>query len=242
MKYLSAAFLLLMATVQSTKAQSTIFHPSNTSNNSTSQNSAPTRDVRMKYVDVCPPWIRKRVLEEVSASGRDRAEGKLQGNFDKIYRNNLKDVSIRLDEEYRLEPLPQEIVGHGDFHQKRNPITRWFMVTKPNEVNYVAVIAERKFAPALINPTEFFVYGPIPRIENITPKQADQLWGNGIMQNGTSNLERTYKLISKNQHDKIREFFIDLVFRSNKLQKYRVRSSEICCSGWLTNSKEELLD
>ena len=76
------------------------------------------------------------------------------------------------------------------------------MVTRPDEENFVAVIGERGIGPALLNPSEFFVYGPIPAVTEITPKQADKLWGNGKQKNSQEHIERTYRLISKDKDDK----------------------------------------
>jgi hypothetical protein len=62
-------------------------------------------------------------------------------------------------------------------------------------------------------------YGPIPLLSDITPEQADQLWGSGPTESNPSN-ERTYRLMCRNFGW---AFFLDLVFDHRKLVKYRVR-------------------
>jgi hypothetical protein len=79
----------------------------------------------------------------------------------------------------------------------------------------------------LLNPKGFF-YGPIPRLRDITPDIADQIWA----AEPTEEIDvkkRSYKLES---YGKTEDAFLDIVFENNKIEKYRIRSPELHSSDW----------
>jgi hypothetical protein len=107
----------------------------------------------------------------------------------------------------------------GEYICAINPPPAYLFLTGPNSEKFVAVLQIYQATPPVLNP-EGFEYGPIPSLKNITKEDAEILWGNGA-----SSLpdETTYKLKANTQGN----FFIDLLFKDNRLAKYRVRGERL---------------
>lgn len=90
-------------------------------------------------------------------------------------------------------------------------------LARPGENNFVAVVKFEPGSPAILDP-EGFDYGPVPLLVNLTQAQANILWGLPISSN--SSTISTYRLTTFNEQ----EFFLDVRFRANKIEKYRLRS------------------
>jgi hypothetical protein len=80
---------------------------------------------------------------------------------------------------------------------------------------------------ASLNP-DGFIYGPIPKISEMTRQQADALWQAEPVP--TSGSEVTYKLSSFS--DKPEDVYIDVVFQNNKVDRYRLRAERIATQEW----------
>jgi hypothetical protein len=98
---------------------------------------------------------------------------------------------------------------------------------RPGSKCCVAIVEVDAHKKVILNPPGFD-YGPIPPLHDITPSQADELWGSDSGKTVQGNIH-TYKLTS---YIEPHQASIDLVFEKNKLQKYRVTSSEIDSSDW----------
>ena len=126
---------------------------------------------------------------------------------------------------------PLEIICTGMGH-------RWPLViflTRPGEENVVAVVECEPGTATKLNPNGFD-YGPIPAIENISRAQADHLW-RSRSNSSKSGQTCTYRLTTKGQN----EFFLDLVFLKNKLQKYRIRGQTLDLYDRLVIKEEDKL-
>ena len=137
--------------------------------------------------------------------------------------SDLRSWSIRREDIGKVE-------GPGDHTDCGMPeqFAKEFLLTRPGETNVVAVIVVRMNGVSILNP-KGFEYGLIPALSELTMSQADELWGARQTEHPSGALnERTYKLATKGN----KEFWIDLTFEGQRLQKYRMRSSELNSSSW----------
>lgn len=92
----------------------------------------------------------------------------------------------------------------------------------------VAVVRVEHDGQVVLNPrAKGFDYGPIPILRDMTEAQADELWGTE-----TKSLKDdvvTYNLMSYQSRSNL---FIDVVFREDRIDKYRVRSDLLEKSQW----------
>lgn len=109
-----------------------------------------------------------------------------------------------------------EYVPHNDIWVKR-----------PESRCCVALIRISEKGKASLNP-DGFIYGPIPKISEMTRQQADALWQAEPVP--TSGSEVTYKLSSFS--DKPEDVYIDVVFQNNKVDRYRLRAERIATQEW----------
>lgn len=94
-----------------------------------------------------------------------------------------------------------------------------FLLMRGDFEKTVAVVRIRKNGTAILNPPGYS-YRRMPKLDQLTPIQAAQLWSfNG--RDDSSSCDRTYQL----KTSKLEVFNIDLHFSNNRLQKYRVRSN-----------------
>lgn len=172
---------------------------------------------RMYRKQIVSPWVRSRVLSEVSPNAIDLAIGERQVS---------SGPSVKLDKESEQLSAPTAVPGCGD---NLGGITRWYMVTPTTSENFVAVIASVFKQPAILNPARFFVYSDIPALKSMSRKRADELWGKPI---GATDSIATYKLTSTDCKGKIKEFFLDAKFGNEILEEYRLTGRELECTGW----------
>lgn len=166
---------------------------------------------------VVHPAIKQWVLEEVSPESVSRALGQAPVE---------KGPSVRLHE--RWQWVPETGVSdcrEGPTHQ---PTRKWYMVTRPNDDTFVAVIADLTSEPALLNPTEYFVYNSIPALKDMTETDAGKIWGTPK----DTAVSKTYRLTSTDQKKRVKEFFVDVRFENGRIQEYRVSGVEISNPGW----------
>lgn len=92
----------------------------------------------------------------------------------------------------------------------------------------VAIIRVELDGRLMLNPEgKGFDYGPIPALRDMTQLQADELWGTE-----TKSLQGdvvTYKLTSYQSRN---DLFIDVIFRDDRICRYKVRSDLIEQSNW----------
>lgn len=74
-----------------------------------------------------------------------------------------------------------------------------------------------------------FDYHKIPQVSDLTPAICRELWGAPISSEGGV---QTYKLVAPDDKIKDTEYFIDAVFKDDKLVKYQVRSDLHAATGW----------
>jgi hypothetical protein len=74
-------------------------------------------------------------------------------------------------------------------------------------------------------------YGPIPLLSDISYAQAERLWGSDSESKSVKTNSRTYRLKTFN-NDKDPDFFLDLVFENDRIQKYRIRSTDLPDTNW----------
>lgn len=89
--------------------------------------------------------------------------------------------------------------------------------------------------PKVENPYVCLNYHDIPQLKDFTPALCDKLWKTPIASMGDNH---TYKLISQKDKEES-EFFIDVVFKDNRLSKYRVRTLAHETADWTTVQSAE---
>lgn len=92
----------------------------------------------------------------------------------------------------------------------------------------VAIIRVELDGKLVLNPEgKGFDYGPIPALCDMTQLQADELWGTETK--SVKGDVVTYKLMSYQSRS---DLFIDMVFREDRIYRYKVRSGLIENSEW----------
>ncbi len=128
--------------------------------------------------------------------------------------------------------VPEDVgkIDHKDTYVcGMGPLARWkkiFMLSKPGQINCVAVVAVNEGQLALNPPG--FEYGPIPTLKDITKAQLDELFGTPSI--ASIQNECTYHLKSRDESD----FFIDVVLEKQHVKKYRIRSLATNSLSWLS--------
>jgi len=85
-------------------------------------------------------------------------------------------------------------------------------------------------------------YGPIPKLENLSVKQADIFWGDSESLEKSSEISktsRTYKLLLDSSPADKQIYLLDFLFSENKLQKYRIRTNDKEDTDWILVIKKE---
>lgn len=106
-----------------------------------------------------------------------------------------------------------------------------------NSTNVVAVIVVEGDGTVLLNPrnqigTMKYNYGPIPKLEHISKKQLDALWKTKSLNPQGSVVTYEFNVGRQNKGER-KQVFIDTVFFSKKLVKYRIRSRFINSTDWI---------
>jgi hypothetical protein len=139
---------------------------------------------------------------------------------------------------YSIRTLPSANPGHVDkIQDPDSPCEPWYkaaiktttqyMLTKPEQNNIVAVLKIEPNGDSVLNP-DGFDYGPIPALAKMSLPVADQLWATNVQTSKAKerlrkNVARTYYLISADKNE-FKDFYLDLLFENNCLQKYQIRS------------------
>jgi len=119
----------------------------------------------------------------------------------------------------------------GD-HQPHVPTTFVWKLTRPEKNNIVAIMKIENYNPksspcalGTLNPAGLADYGPIPPLQQLTPMDADRMWGPSKEQSESNGeLNKTYMLdIDSGLGRKRFDYELDVVFKGYRLQRYRVR-------------------
>ncbi|RTL42441.1 MAG: hypothetical protein EKK48_10630 [Candidatus Melainabacteria bacterium] len=139
---------------------------------------------------------------------------------------DLKHAAISGDAIDKLATGQSVHMNSADEYICQGSANRVVPLLRPDGNGIVAIVAiSSNEKTAILNPSGID-YGEIPPLTKLTPAQADQLWGS--KSDAQQGLQRTYKLSSKwNQH-----FLIDLSFKNEQLEKYRIRSPLLRAPDW----------
>ncbi len=188
------------------------------------------------YVDVVPFWVYTTVLSEISPEDNELAITRKwhdpSTTPQSLRATDLKNCSIKVDAiNKKVFVHPSSLRVGCDFRIDRvvppAPLTHWYMVSKPNSKLFSAVIGTVDGAPPVLNPSQYFVYGQVPRLKELSAQEADELWGDGNYVSSNERPAVTYRLLSTNQKNEKTEFLLDLVFANNRVEKYRIRGEKI---------------
>lgn len=94
----------------------------------------------------------------------------------------------------------------------------YIFLSQPNRKEIAAVLEVYQACPPILNPAGF-EYGPIPKLEMLSPSIADQIWGPPTISDGV----RTYKLSALDKA----EYVLELKFDPDKLSKYKITSKRL---------------
>jgi hypothetical protein len=163
------------------------------------------------------------------------------GDRDRISNEAVQETATRL-RFFSITAFPRYSFRYfgGAFIDYAKPKNDYYLLNRPGESNYVAVIqlepktgadSEEKFK---LNP-EGFNYGPIPALEKLSQAEADLLWGWGSEphpnnETQKTDQEKTYILVARHQAKFPKEikktFLIHCRFESNKLVHYDIESPD----------------
>jgi len=109
------------------------------------------------------------------------------------------------------------------------PIGLLYPLKKPKQNNVVAVLEVEPNGEYTLNPAGLANYGPIPALSSLTVSEANQLWGHTSNSDVRNSFEpstkKTYDLgFARSDKNSVQ---LDLVFKHNLLQSYRVRTKDI---------------
>lgn len=119
------------------------------------------------------------------------------------------------------EPRDEVVCRLGAVARDDSRTQSFVHLLRKKDRKVVAIVELRKDGTTGLNP-DGFNYGPIPPLIELTPTQADVLWGASLTPT-TSEREKTFELNTFAGAT----YFIDLKFENNQVQEYRVRAQEL---------------
>lgn len=189
-------------------------------------------DDEVEHLPPASPKLIEQVLEEIPPNSVDRFLQIQTASNENPEDQDLAETSITLDRKGKdikgvPKPVQLSICPLSGLHKSEH--LKYYPLTRPGKDNFVAVVATAKNQASILNPIQGFNYGPIPFTPKMTSEQAESLWGKPVSEKrlGPNDIERTYKLVSKNQRNERREFVFECIFRTGRLFRYKIRSAGI---------------
>lgn len=143
------------------------------------------------------------------------------------HKYNIRDYCI-LPEKVGIVEAPRDISDCGIHQETFKAYRKELWLKRPGSKCCVAIVREELDGRITLNP-KGYQYGPIPQLACMDRQTADELW-KAESDKGITDQTATYELTCYGSSDVV--VFLDTVFKDNKLEKYKVRSSQLPAMDW----------